>query len=127
MSRTVGLSKVALLVIVICSPVLPQEPTSVETLSQCLLRRYRVYERVWDCYLMPSTCVERKVERKASLPTSGITKKTASTGDGLTLFGVTTSSEMSRSYTDQEKQEFIRTIAALDEDGKSECRGKPVE
>jgi hypothetical protein len=35
--------------------------------------------------------------------------------------------QISRSFSEQDKQEFIRTMAALDESGKDECKGKPVQ
>ncbi len=73
------------------SPCWTAPPPHPETLSECLLRRYRAYESAFMSYVNPS-------------------------GRG-----------MSRGYTEQEKQEFIRTLAALDEAGKTECKGKPVQ
>ena len=77
----------------------PSPTPHVETLGECLLRRYKVYDDVWDMYITPCRAYPQGC------------------GSGLI---------MSRTYTEQEHQEFIRTMAILDVEGQQECKGKPI-
>jgi hypothetical protein len=72
---------------------------TIESLTQCLSRRYRAYEKAWNIQIMP--CMAKP--------------ETCRNGS------------WSRGYTETEKQDFIRTLAVMDDAGKLECKGLPVD